>query len=199
MKFSVLSAMAALVLVAGCTTPISETEFTAPITVAPGEVASWTLGGVTARVPADMVVSDGADQVPPPSELVWFGDGPGDKKEQVAVLLRDAIVEAVEDEFIGSTPVDIEARVILFHAMTPKARASSLQLGVHTVRFSIEVRDSATGELLASDPEIRADLVAFSGVQAVEADESGESQKVRITRRIVEAVSDWLESGGAAS
>ena len=75
--------------------------------------------------------------------------------------------------------------------MTPRARLSSLQLGVHEISFDIEVW-STDGELLVAEANVNADLDAYSGVKAYKAEAKGETQRVRITRRIQEVVRNWL-------
>ena len=81
-----------------------------------------------------------------------------------------------------------------FHAMTPVARATNLQLGVHEMRFDFAVVDASTGETLAFENDINADLRAFSGSQAVLAEQAGQGQEIRIQTRVSQVVRAWLNS-----
>ncbi|MEL6792183.1 MAG: DUF6778 family protein, partial [Pseudomonadota bacterium] len=128
------------------------------------------------------------------SLLVWYGDPPGDRKTQVATLLADAIVAGAADALVGSRPVVFKLYVDQFHAMTPAARATNIQLGVHEMRFDFEVVDAATGDVLAREDDVNADIRAFSGTQALLAEQSGQGQKIRIQTRVSQVIRAWLTS-----
>ena len=112
----------------------------------------------------------------------------------MASLLKQAAEAGALDVLQGNRPVDVDIIVRQFHAMTPRARSTSLQLGVHEIRFDISMADPSTGEVLASEANVSADLNAFSGSEAILADLRGETQKIRIQARVSEVIRKWLRA-----
>lgn len=186
--------LAVVVLLAGCIVPkVSGTDFVKGA----GQEASAGLrmNTMTVTIPEAMVVSNETGlRYPPSDHLVWFGDEAGDKKAQVASLLKQAAEAGALDVLQGNRPVDVDIIVRQFHAMTPRARSTSIQLGVHEIQFDISMTDPVTGEVLASEANISADLNAFSGSEAILADLRGETQKVRIQARVSEVIRKWLRA-----
>ena len=76
--------------------------------------------------------------------------------------------------------------------MTPRARATNLQLGVHEIRFDISIRELSTDKVIATESDLNADLRAYSGTSAFVAEQNGQTQAVRIKARIEQVVSQWL-------
>lgn len=182
-----------VVALGACIAPIKahqDFEFGAQVTAE--ERATWRLASVKVEIPEELQVSDEPlRRYPDPDKIVWYGDGPGEVKTQVSDLVFNGVEAGAKDALLGDKPVHILVRVQQFHAMTPRARMSNLQLGVHEITFDIEVR-SADGELLVAEANVNADLDAFSGTKAYEAEARGETQRVRITRRIHEVIQNWL-------
>ena len=108
--------------------------------------------------------------------------------------MRDAVIAGAADALSGGRPIVFRLNVDQFHALTPVARATNIQLGVHSMQFDFQVLDASTGEVLASEDNVTADLRAFSGTQATLAEQAGQGQKIRIQTRVSQVVRQWLQS-----
>ena len=185
----------AALAVSGCAPRISSTDFEAGAGAASANPGAWALQSVQVDIPESMKVNTNGDvRYPDSSELVWWGDPPGDRKAQVAALLEDAVRAGALDALTGQRGVTFKVNVNQFHAMTPRARATDLQLGVHEMQFDFSVVDAQSGEVLASEPGVNADLRAFSGSQALLAEQAGQGQKIRIQTRVAQVVRSWLSN-----
>ncbi len=182
----------------GCIAPrVSKIDFAQGVGQSASQVATWSLGDVQVEISNGLTVTQSPSRrYPPLSELVWYGDPPGDRKAQVATLMADAVRAGAADALAGSQPVTIALNVTEFHAMTPRARSTELQLGVHEIMFDISVVD-ASGATLASEKGVRSDLQAFSGAAAVQAEQLGQGQKIRIQRRVAQVIRAWLVAAGS--
>ena len=159
------------------------------------QVASWGLRTVDIVIPEEMIVWTVPDvRYPPKTVLNWWGDPPGDRRAQVRTLLTDAVQAGALDALAGNQPVNIRLTLREFHAMTPKARASELPFGVHEVKFDVAVVDANTGQILVEELGVNADLQAFSGTSAIQAVQTGQTQKVRIQARVAFVIRSWLGS-----
>lgn len=152
---------------------------------------NWHVHDVQVIVPDSLTTSE-VNILRPDVDVVWHGDPQGDRLQQVGDILHDALEVAAESLIPENyhRPVVIEATLIQFHSLTPRARA--LVGGIHKVKFSIQVVDQKTGEVLAGPTVISADEFAFGNWKAVRSDAEGQTMKIRISNRIVEVVSDWL-------
>ena len=179
----------------GCVAPrVSSTDFTQGHGQTAEQVAAWGLGGVDVQISEKLTVTQSPSRrYPPVTELVWYGDPPGDRKAQVQALMADAVRAGAADALLGAQPVTIALNITEFHAMTPRARATELQLGVHEIMFDISVIDSS-GAIVASENGVRADLEAFSGASALQAEKLGQGQKIRIQSRVAQVIRAWLVS-----
>ncbi len=196
--FRGLVVAASALALSACVAPrVSQTDFTQGVGQAASQVAAWSLGDVQVEVSSSLTVTQSPSRrYPPTTELVWYGDPPGDRKAQVETLMADAVRAGAADALLGSKPVAIKLHITEFHAMTPRARATELQLGVHEIMFDISVLDSA-GAAIAAEKGVRADLQAFSGASALQAEQLGQGQKIRIQSRVAQVVRAWLVSAGA--
>lgn len=188
---------ASALMLSACIAPrVSDTDFTQGVGQPADQVSAWALGDVRAEVSSDLTVTQSpSTRYPPITELVWYGDPPGDRRAQVEALMADAVRAGAADALVGSQPVTIALNIKEFHAMTPRARSSELQLGVHEIRFDVSVIDNS-GTVLASENDVRADLQAFSGASAVEAEQLGQGQKIRIQSRVAQVIRAWLVASG---
>lgn len=167
-----------------------ETDFAEQI---PAEVArGWRVTDVQVLVPDTLTVSE-RNVMAPDADIVWHGDIEGDRRAQVAAIVRDGIAQGAS-ALQGARPVVITATVQEFHAMTPRA-VTSAPAGVHNITFSAQVFDGATAEPLTPPQEIHTDLEAHVGAAAVIAAQEGRTQKVRITAHIARVVAAWLSAG----
>lgn len=185
--------VAILLASSACGPRISPVDYKTPAAAQTKDYANWTLASVSVQIPEEMKVNtDGSIRYPDPDHLVWWGDPPGDRKAQVIALMSDAVTAGALDAMTGAKPVELRLKIDQFHAMTPKARATNLQLGVHEIRFDLQVVDAQTGAVLAAENDISADFRAFSGSQAVLAEQAGQGQKIRIQTRVAQVIRSWL-------
>ncbi|MGB0506615.1 MAG: DUF6778 family protein [Pikeienuella sp.] len=201
MRIATYSAVAAATLiVSGCSIgglrpTIDPVDYVIGSQVSRAEVESWSLAGVNIIIPEEMEVwTDPDSRYPSKKYLIWWGDPPGDRKAQVRELMAQAIATGAVSELRGTTKVVLQLDMIEFHAMTPAARASELPFGVHEIKFDVTIVDSATGQILAIEKGVNADLQAFSGTAAIQSEEVGRGQKVRIQERVAQVVRSWLRS-----
>lgn len=189
-RSNIIALFAALAL-AGCVAPPLDPSVSLK-GAGPG-AASWSLNDVRVSVPDSMPVSeDPGVRYPPATTLVWWGEPEGDRKAQVAALLEESARAGAADVLTGARPVDLTLAVIQFHAMTPRALATDIQLGVHEMRFDIAVKDAATGEMLAFEADVSADMRAPSGPAALVAEQEGRGQRPQIVARVADVVRRWL-------
>jgi len=170
-------------------------DFTSGASLERQALSDFNIISVDVVIPENMPVSTDPNlRYPSPETLVWWEDPPGDRKAQVQQLVADAVRRSADRLLTGTRPVRIEILIDQFHAMTPRARSSSLQLGVHEIRFDVSVLDAETGVVVASESDLNADLQAYSGASALLAEQNGQTQVVRIKDRIDQVMSAWLQS-----
>ncbi len=159
--------------------------------VAFAQSTNWHVHDIQVTVPDSLTTSE-VNIMAPDVDVVWHGDPQGDRLQQVGVILADALEDAAQSLIPENLhrAVVIKATLIQFHSLTPRARA--LVGGIHKVKFTIQVVDQKTGEVLAGPSLIEADEFAYGYWRAVQADAEGETMKVRISNRISEVVSSWL-------
>lgn len=188
----IVLAFAALGLLVSCSS--RNTAFSDEVSTV--ESTNWHVHDVQVVVPDSLTTSE-VNILRPNVDVVWHGEPRGDRLQQVGIILKDALEVAAESLIPENLhrPVVIEATLIQFHSLTPRAR--SLVGGIHKVKFSIQVVDQKSGEILAGPTVIQADEFAFGNWKAARADAEGQTMKIRISNRIAEVVSNWL--GLAAS
>ncbi len=143
---------------------------------------------ITVRVPRSLRVSEGNGYLPS-TDIVWRGDPIGDRYAQIGAIFYDAMNKGTRN-LDGATPVFLDIEVTRFHALTERARYTTG--GVHNINFILTLRHAKTGAPLGEPRRIRADLHAFGGRQALEAEARGETQKVRITNMLAEVIRQEL-------
>lgn len=146
--------------------------------------SSLKVQAVKVIVPSTLKVSE-ANSYYPRADIVWRGDDFGNRYEQVAAIFQNAFVAGTKD-MNGTTPTVLEVEVIRFHSLTEKARYSVG--GVHNMHFKLTMRHAQTGALLAPPREVEANLDAFGGGQAYEAERRGQTQKVRVTGYLAQVI-----------
>lgn len=156
-------------------------------TVEPGE-AVVTVTEINVDVPETLKVSE-ANRYFPRGDIVWREDPYGDRYEQVKTIVSDAMSKGVA-EMDGPLEVALDIEVVKFHALTEKARYTIG--GVHGLEFKMVIRDANTGDVLVPEREIRADLDAFGGKEAIQAEAIGQTQKVRITAHLADVIAREL-------
>lgn len=147
-----------------------------------------TVETVTVRVPRSLRVSE-SNSFLPAGDIVWRGDPIGDRHAQVQTLVETALQRGVAP-LDGDVPVNLDVEVLRFHALTEKARYTTG--GTHAITFNLTVTSADTDVVLMPMRRVRADLPAFGGQQALNAEMRGQTQKVRISNHLAEVIRQEL-------
>ncbi|MEX5729203.1 hypothetical protein Ga0609869_002556 [Rhodovulum iodosum] len=153
----------------------------------------WTVTEVDVTVPRTLTVSE-ENSYAPEADIVWRGEPRGDRYAQVDRIITEA-AEAGARALTGPRPVRLEIDVLRFHALTERARYTLNNAGVHDILFTAQVVDAGTGQPLTPPDRVQADLIAYSGKDALEAEARGETQRVRIVAHVTEVIAGWLGAG----
>ncbi|WP_281992211.1 DUF6778 family protein [Sulfitobacter geojensis] len=154
-----------------------------PATAAAAQLP-MTVTAINVTVPRALSVSE-ANTYYPNGDIVWRGDPIGDRHAQVAQIF-DTAFQAGTADMSGSTGVILDVEVVRFHSVTEKTRYSVG--GVHNMVFKLTVRRASTGAALAPTRLVEANLPALGGRAAIEADRNGQTQKVRVTDYLSQAI-----------
>ena len=189
------------VILSGCATvdtasrnsPFEHTA-DAQVSLAPaaGAAPSVRVEEIKVSVPSTLIVSE-LNSYYPPGDIVWRGDPHGDRYEQVKAIFEDGLARGTAD-LKGDVPVILDVEVERFHSVTEKTRYSIG--GVHSIRFKLAIRDANTGELLREPSVVKADLNAYGGQRAIEAEQQGQTQKVRVTDHLSNVIATELRAPG---
>ncbi len=174
---------------AACSTSF-ETDFAQPLS--PDVTRGWNVVGVSVSVPNELTVSEDNSFVPV-ADIVWHGDPRGDRRAQVADIVREGVTRGAS-ELNGPRPVNLNVQVSEFHGVTPIAREKAPS-AVHNITYFIQATDARTGDVISPPEQIKADLEALTGFQAIEATIQGRTQKVRVTDHIEAVTEGWLGIG----
>lgn len=154
---------------------------------------NWRVANIDVRVPETLSVSE-ANLFAPNADIVWREEALGNRYQQVDRIVTEA-AQFGGAQLQGAKAVNLVIQVSEFHALSQKTRANLQNSGVHNITFSAQVFDAKTGAELTPVDTIRADLVAFSGAQAVEAVKQGQTQRVRIVAHLSRVFAGWLGQG----
>jgi len=158
----------------------------------PDVTRDWTVRNVTVALPDDLTTTE-ENSYAPDADVVWHGEPFGDRKQQAAAIVRAGIAQGARG-LRGRQPVNLQVTLTEFHALTPRAR-NNAPSAVHNISYVMQVVDARTGEEITEPEVIRADLIALTGANAIEAVVQGETQKVRITRHLRDVTAGWLGIG----
>lgn len=176
---------------AACSSTKWQTNYTNVIN--PAVAKGWSVVSVDVTVPRTLSVSE-ANSYAPNADIVWREFPYSDRYDQV-----DAIVTTAAERGAAGLTGEREVKLVItlqqFHALSEKARAVLQHSGVHDITFTAQVIDAETNLPLSPIDVIKADLVAFVGDQAVDAEKQGQTQKVRITDHISAVIAGWLGTG----
>jgi hypothetical protein len=164
-----------------------------PDPVASEVAQGWKFAGAEVNVPDSLTVSE-AQGLMPSADIVWREDPEGDRKQQVAQIVADALAKAAGG-LPGTTPVRIRVTVTRFHALTFEAEARNWKAGVHDIELTAEVVDAETGAVLKGPDPIEASLPAQAGAEMLAARAHGETQKSQIAAHLVNTFAGWLGIG----
>lgn len=145
---------------------------------------------VTVTVPRKLRVSE-AEVFYPIADIVWRGDPRGDRYAQVEAIYAAAIPPAIAPLDHG-LPVVAEIEVTRFHCVTDKTRYTFG--GVHSLSFTLTIRDAATGAILSGPRPVNADVAAHGGQKAIADDMAGITQKHIVTERLATVIRRELKT-----
>jgi hypothetical protein len=185
-KTRILSALVgvAALVVAGCTPTTDVSRNLGLLEIGPvADVPrqNWDFAELVVNVPRTLSVSE-AHGIKPRADIVWREDAPGDRYVQVEGIMRDALAPALRS-MQGDVPVQVVVELTRFHALTERSRYTIG--GQHEIEFVYVVRHAETGALLAGPEAVDLTFRALGGQRAVEAEQQGITQRVRITERLV--------------
>ncbi|NJM83755.1 MAG: hypothetical protein HC844_16020 [Tabrizicola sp.] len=187
-----VSGFASLTLATGCVGSGSyRTYYAEPI--APDVSRGWRVVDVRVAVPESLTVSEAATLVPR-ADIVWREDPAGDRRAQVATIMRAAIKRGASG-LRGPRGVYLDVTMTRFHALTFEAETRLSNAGVHNIDFVATIVDAASGATLAGPVEIEASLPALSGDQMRAARARGETQKSQISAHVARVIAGWLGTG----
>lgn len=193
----VIRIIAALVLTAGLSACASGEIASRNVQIAstPVEAAatSFDVRDVNVTVPRTLKVSE-ANLYLPAGDIVWREDPKGDRHAQVQAIV-DAAMRQGTAGMQGRMPVRVDVEITRFHALTEKARYTVG--GVHAIQFNLTLADPETGVPLTRPRHVKANLKAFGGKKALDAEAQGLTQKVRITQHLAGVIQQELANPAA--
>lgn len=163
---------AAILGLAGCAVPLRQK--TEPRRVM---ARSYRLSGVSFSAPSDLIISE-RESYYPTADIVWRGDPLGPRVDQIERIF-DAAAWRNTAILTGTVPINLEIALVRFHGVTNKTRYTVG--GVYNVIFDMTILDARTNAVLEPKRRIVANLSAPGGERAVRLEESGQTQRVRVT------------------
>lgn len=185
---SLLALMSAAVLASCAQFKVDYTPLSA------GVSRNWTVASVDVVIPKRLT-EGGPYELRPVEDLVWFGDGQGNMRDQIAAIFKSSVTSAAAS-LHGPQKVDFRVTVLRFNAITPYTYDNApAGTGVNSVRYTIDVFDHKTRKLIASSSELYADSPA-----AVRADTATNTanpnhwieSKARISGLITAVTRAWI-------
>lgn len=161
--------------------------------VDPAVSKTWRVSQIDVQVPTTLTVSE-ENSYAPDADIVWRGEPRGDRYEQTRKIIGEAAATGSAG-LRGSRPVRLAITVTRFHALTEKTRYTLEKTGVHNIAFTAQVFDARTGAPLTPLDPILAELIAYSGQEAFDAEARGETQRVRIVDHVSKVIAGWLGTG----
>lgn len=148
----------------------------------------YSVSDVRVSVPETLKV-DESNRIYPIADIVWRGDPYGNRYEQIEAIFEEGMTRGAT-VLHGGRKVNVDIEVMRFHAMTERARF--LIGGVHSITFTITVRDAQTNEIIEMPRVVKADLDGLGGKHAIEAEHRGQTQKVRIVDHLANVIQNEL-------
>lgn len=185
-----LVALALTLLLAACGSSF-KTSYTQ---IEASQAAALRVTSIDVDVPASLQVSE-SNALVPSGDIVWRGEPAGDRRAQVAAIVKEAARRGTVD-LKGRSPARLAIQVERFHALTPRARALSGNVGVLGITFVAQLFDAKTGAPLTEPQRIVADAPALVGNAAKAADARGYTQKVEVTEHLTKVFRNWLGGRG---
>ena len=149
---------------------------------------TYNITAVNVVAPSSLVVSE-ENSYFPHADIVWRGDLPGNRYEQVATMMESAFTNGVAGMQSGRAVV-LNVEITRFHSLTERTRASIG--GTHDIDFDITIVDAATGLVIEPTRHIESSLKALGGQKAVLAESHGQTQKVRVSTFLASLIQQEL-------
>lgn len=153
----------------------------------------WRVSAIDVQVPRTLSVSE-ENTYAPDADIVWRGEPRGDRYAQVDRIITEAATAGASG-LKGGRPVRLVIVMQTFHALTEKTRYGLEGAGVHNIQFTAQVFDARSGAPLSSADLISADLIGYTGSEALAAEARGETQRVRIVAHVSRVIAGWLGAG----
>jgi len=155
----------------------------------------WRVQSVEVTVPDTLTISEDNKVYVPKADIVWQGEPPGDRRAQVAAILKQGI-GAGASGLRGSRPVRLQVTLQVFHALNTKSRRSAPEgTGVYDIRYAVTVLDARSGAVIVPAQNIAADFPALTGKSAAAAEARGETQRAVIVQHLAATTAGWLGLG----
>lgn len=183
-----LVAAASMAILAGCASTWS-TNYGG---LNASDTINWRIGNITVNVPDTLTVNE-EDSYSPEGDIVWRGEPAGDRRAQVRNIFEDSIKRGTRGMRGGQT-VNLTVDVKQFHGISDLARTKLSVSGVHNITFDVTVTNRS-GAVIAQESDIKADLIAYSGQDAINAEAQGQTQRVRIVNHLSGVFANWFGRG----
>lgn len=148
------------------------------------QLAAVDVVAFNVSVPQTLKVSE-AHGYYPAGDIVWRGEPLADRYLQVRRIFDDGIARGLS-ALNGQIPARLDIEVERFHSVTEKTRYTIG--GVHSIRFKMALRHAQTGEPLMPPRVVKANLKAYGGQKAVEAEREGQTQRVRVVAHLANVI-----------
>ncbi len=150
--------------------------------------AQYDVEAVRVSVPQRLKVSE-ANTFKPRADIVWRGEGFGDRHAQVKAIFEEAMAMGTAALTKGQQ-VNLDVEVVRFHALTEKTRYSFG--GMHEMTFLLTVTDAATGAVIDGPRAVIADIKASGGAAAIAEEQAGRTQRVVTVERLAQVIRQEL-------
>ena len=147
-------------------------------------VPQFTVAEVRVTVPRALKVSE-ANLYYPIADIVWRGEAPGDRHQQVQAIFDEALATGTAGMQKGPAVI-VEAVVTRFHSLTEKTRYTIG--GTHSLRYDLTLRDAATGQIIDGPRRVVADVKGAGGQRAIEEEQAGRTQRVVIVEALAASI-----------
>lgn len=114
----------------------------------------------------------------PVADIVWRGDPLGPRIEQIETMFETA-VERNQHVITGRRPIVLEVTLLRFHGVTKRARYHIG--GVYNINFQMTVRDAHSNAVIEPPRVVIGEFETPGGELAVRLEETGQTEKVRVT------------------
>lgn len=151
-------------------------------------VPKYDVQQVNVTVPQSLRVSE-ANVFYPIADIVWRGEPMANRHNQVRAIVSEGIGRGVAAMKTGR-PVAVDVEVMRFHSLTEKTRYTFG--GVHSVKFSLTVRDLATNGVIDGPRTVVADVKGAGGAQAIAEEQMGRTMRVVITEHLAGVIAREL-------